>query len=105
MNSFILFFQQLGELPEPIDYAIFFAVLGLIGGILGYLRWWLGVIWIVLPCLMALFFVDEINQISSNFKDNWNYIWKSYLAMSFGIALNIVGIYLGFNRRKKLKLK
>jgi hypothetical protein len=99
----IFLFEVLGEMPPTYV----FAGMGFIGFLLGYFRWWLGVIWLIFPLLLLGY--SQIAEIDSLYNDivreSKSYIWQSYLSITIGISVNVAGIFLGIFKNKKLNLK
>jgi hypothetical protein len=99
----IILFEVIGELPETY----IFTVMGIIGFVLGYFRWWLGFIWLIFPLL--LFGYGQIEEINSLYNDivreSKTYIWQSYLSITIGVLVNIVGIFINMFKSKTHLLK
>lgn len=87
---------------------IFFIALGLIGLALSFWRWWIGLIWLILPLYafvslqiseMNALYVDVVHELGKS------YIWHSYFSMIIAVLLNAAGILIQFIKPKKLILK
>ena len=60
--------------------------------------------------ILAIHLLVNVEDINLLYKDivrelGESYIWHNYISMALGILLNIVGIFVGFFRPKKLILQ
>jgi hypothetical protein len=87
---------------------IWLGVPGLIGGLLGLWKWWLGLVWLAIPMVFILFIFisiqfDEIDHAYHHmFRELvYSYIVNSYVAPILGVVLNLAGIVFGLALRSR----
>ncbi|NNE99934.1 MAG: hypothetical protein HKN25_13015 [Pyrinomonadaceae bacterium] len=103
MSVLLLFYEIHDKVTPVFEVYRLFLVVGGIGLALGFLRWWLSAIWLIFPVYFALIFLEELHSLrvdlTSYFGDS--YLWHSYNAYAFGLGLNLLGVFVGFRKRKK----
>ncbi len=107
MQVLELFLSNFGYkiLDVQIMYPLFL-ILGGIGLLLSYKRWWLGIIWLVL--FVSGFAFMHFQGISENLPDNlladptFSNKVNSYISVTIGILLNLAGLFI--KKRKKILL-
>ena len=112
MQKFALFFEIGDKVIEVQAMYILFTILGGIGLLLGFWRWWISFIWFIFPTsVIALLFIwlqtEEINSLYKHIirELGESYIWHNYISVTIGILLNLTGIFVGVLRRKKINLQ
>lgn len=93
-------------------YSLFFAIGG-IGFLLGLWRWWLSLIWLIIPNLLigSAFLLGQTMEIYSDLHEaiirtyGENYIWHNYISVISGFLLNILGVFVKSFYSKKINLR
>jgi len=102
-----MFLFEVADKAIPVwTMYVFVSGPGLIGGLLGFLRWWVGILWFVGPTLFFLIVIsliqmDEIRSLYEPFVSELgnSYIIHSYAAPILSILINWTGISLGMFRQ------
>lgn len=107
-----IFFEISDKIPSVQSMYVFFIILGGIGFLLGFWRWWLSLIWLIFPLsFFAVLFIwlqsMEINDLYENIVRELgeNYIWHNYISVIVGVLLNTAGIPVSFFKPRKLVLQ
>ncbi len=106
MNNLAFFFEIGDKIISNQKLYALMIVLGGIGVMLGYIRWWLGLIWLIIPVSIISFYIFDIRDLYDDMVKEFgkNYILHSYISFVVAILLNLFGIILGlvksFNTKK-----
>lgn len=113
MNSLLLFLFEISDKVIPVAFMyLLLGGTGLIGGLLGLWKWWLGLFWLLIPMAFILFVVVSVQfgEIDYFYDQmihelGYSYIVNSYVAPILGIVLNLAGIVFGLAlSSRKLKI-
>jgi hypothetical protein len=108
MSLFALLFEISDKVSSVQGMYFVFIILGLIGLILGFYRWWASVIWLFFPTSFIAFGeIVEINNLYQNIIQELgkSYIWHTYISVIIGVLINIAGIFVSLIKPRKIKLK
>lgn len=107
MNLLALLFEIGDKIIQVQMMYLLFIVLGGIGFILGFWRWWLGAVWLIFLLAIALMQIGETNYLYDAIvvEIGESYIWDSYISIIIGILLNIVGVFTNIFKTKKIILQ
>jgi hypothetical protein len=96
---------EIEVVPVYVLY-LFYVTPGVIGCFLGFWRWWLGVIWLLIPLVffLLLYWAGQYDHVYTFYEqivrqEGRSYVVHSIIVPTLSVLLNVAGIGIGWIRR------
>lgn len=93
----LLFFEISDKILSFQDLYLLALVPGASAVLLGLLRWWFAVLWLVFPVIFAYFQLREVYVLYENviLEMGVSYVWHSYVSAAIAVLLNLFAVFFG----------